>query len=167
VLDDTSRWAVPRQRARLEYFVQILKQHADDENRKSLLEELVVEVRLPDAPDADAPDVDVESYMFALESLTALRSIKKVTITGVPDWYAQCLTLCIQGKGGDVPQTDWPLVVVKRTLEPTKSRFRKMKKDAWVSTRKWYQPMLNWTEFAERNGVVVPADVDKFWVALD
>jgi hypothetical protein len=163
VLDDDDHWAVKRQRARLEYFVDILKQHSDDENRKSLLEELVIDVQI----ELTEPTPNVEKFMFGLESLATLRGIKKVTITGVPDWFAKCLALCIQGKGGDVLETDWPLVMKKRKLKTTRFRWTEVTKVSCVSTRKWYQPMLNWTEFAERNGVVVPADVDKLWVALD
>jgi hypothetical protein len=74
--------------------------------------------------------------------------------------------LCIQGKGGDVLETDWPLVMTKRKLKTTRFRWTEVTKVSWVSTRKWYQPMLNWKEFAERNGLHVPADVDRFWAAL-
>ena len=34
ILHADSHWAIKRQRARLEYFVEVLKEHADDENRK-------------------------------------------------------------------------------------------------------------------------------------
>jgi hypothetical protein len=48
--------------------------------------------------------------MFGFESLATLSGVKDVSITGLPEWYAQCLTLCIQGIGGEVLETDWPLV---------------------------------------------------------
>ena len=175
VLDVTDRWAVKRQRARLEYFVKILKQHSDDEDRKSLLEELTIEVQVP-VPQANSyipmyetntNPKDAEQCMFGLESLASLRGIKKVTIMGVTDWYAQCLQLCIQGKGGEVLETDWPLVQVKRTMNTTQNRWTKKTKTVWVTTRKWYHPTLNWKEFAERNNIEIPADIDKFWGTED
>ncbi|KAH7064075.1 hypothetical protein BKA63DRAFT_572509 [Paraphoma chrysanthemicola] len=175
LLDDNSHWSVKRQRARLDYFVAVLKEHSDDDNRKSLLQELRVDVRIPTMDGlayrqpgfrislqhlVQAPKTP-DKFMFGLESLATLRGIKDVKITGVAEWYAQCLQVCIQGKGGDVLETDWPLVEVKRS----KLRWSKRSKKMWVSTRKWYQPTLNWKEFAERNGIEVPDDVDKFWMA--
>lgn len=101
--------------------------------------------------------------MFGLESLVSLHGIKDVEITGVPDWYATCLQLAIRGKGGEVEETEWPLVRVKKS----RTTWCKKSKMVWVSTRKWYQPVFNWKEFAERNGVQVPEDVEKYWVAVE
>jgi hypothetical protein len=174
VLDTDSHWAVRRQRSRLEYFVDVLKQHSDDENRKSLLQELYVHVRIPvNTPFRHYTNTgyvipvpeDAEKFIFGLESLATLRGIEDVKITGVPEWYAQCLQLAIQGKGGEVLETDWPLVEVKRTKSST--AWTKKSKKAMVTTRKWYQPTLNWKEFAERNKVDIPDDIDKFWGADD
>jgi hypothetical protein len=107
VLDANSHWATKRHRARLEYFVEILKEHADNEKSRSLLQKLIVEcgnakakfrshcdwtIRLP------APE-DIEQFMFGLESLATLRGIRDVKVTGVSPWFAECLQLCIQGKG--------------------------------------------------------------------
>jgi hypothetical protein len=174
VLDVDSHWAVKRQRSRLEYFVDILKQHSDDEDRKSLLQELYVDVRIPGEPHHHARrftssgyeilvPVESEKFIFGLESLATLRGIKDVKFTGVPEWYAQCMQLAIQGKGGDVLETEWPLVEVKRTK--TSNAWTKKTKKSWVTTRKWHQPTLNWKEFAERNKVDIPDDIDKFWGA--
>jgi hypothetical protein len=175
LLDGNSHWTVKRQRARLDYFVEVLKAHSDDENRKSLLRELKIDVRIPTMsglshrPPAyrinlqdlvQAPKTP-DKFMFGLESLAALRGIKDVSITGVAGWYSQCLQLCIQGKGGEVLETDWPLVQVKRS----KIRWTKKTKRTWATTRKWYQPTLNWKEFAERNGIAIPDDIDRFWMA--
>lgn len=170
VIDLDSHWAVKRQRSRLEYFVTILKQHADDENRKSLLEDLHVHFRIKstDQPPAsyghrylNKISKPSETFMFGLESLATLRGIKDVRITGVPQWFAQCLTLAIQGKGGDVLDAEWPQEEVKRT-KLTDSGNRKTKK-AWVSKRQWWQPVLEWREFAMRNGVELPKDIDSCW----
>ncbi|KAF2035268.1 hypothetical protein EK21DRAFT_107393 [Setomelanomma holmii] len=73
-------------------------------------------------------------YMFGLESLATLRGIKDVRITGVADWYAQYLQLCIQGKGVEVLETDWPPVKVKRNMSRT--TWTKKSKMAWITTRK-------------------------------
>jgi hypothetical protein len=109
-----------------------------------------------------APPLDIEKFMFTLESLTSLSHIKVVKITGVPDWYARCLQLCIQGQG-EVKETDWPIVQVKRS----KTTWYKKRKLVWASTRKWYQPVFNWKEFSERNGVEMPENVERFWVAVE
>ena len=57
-------------------------------------------------------------------------------------------------------KTDWPEVYAKKTFNT--KRWTKRKKDLWVTTRKWYQPTLKWKEFAERDGIELPADIDKF-----
>lgn len=172
--DVHSHWAVKRQRARLEYLVEILKEHADDDNQKSLLQDLTVDFRptsigigrnlrfaLPPGGHALRDTRDAEKFMFGLESLVALRGIKDVRVTGLPEWYARCLQLCIQGKGGQVEETDWPLIQVKRRV----SRLSRGRKMHWITLRKWHQPMLNWIEFAERNEIPVPGDISKFWEA--
>jgi hypothetical protein len=177
LLDVQDHWAVKRQRARLEYFISILKQHSDDANKKSLLHELTVNflhgAKLPSRPllryphthyplpPSLSPDV-IERFMFTLESLVSLTRIKLVTITGVPEWFATCLQLCISGKGGEVKETDWPDVQVTRSLRT----WCKKKKTVWVTSRRWYQPVFNWKEFAERNGVEAE-DVERFWAAND
>jgi hypothetical protein len=170
VINSNAHWAVKRQRARLDFFVEILKEHADDENRKSLLQELRVNVRgVADNTYSPPLEPDIETFMFGLENLAALRGIKDVNITGIPDWFAQCLQVCIQGKGGEVQETDWPLVQVKRLkLSPEQKvvRYeweRKKVKKAWVTTRKWYQPVYDWKEFAGRNSITVPDNIDDFW----
>ena len=100
--------------------------------------------------------------MFGLESLATLRGIRDVKVTGVSQWFAECLQLCIQGKGGKVQEIDWPVVEITRRKGVKSYRRKKV----LVSTRKWHQPTLDWREFAERNHVEVPADVDKFWAAV-
>ncbi|KAF2824400.1 hypothetical protein CC86DRAFT_296989 [Ophiobolus disseminans] len=172
LLNADSHWAIKRQRSRLECFVDVLKQHSDDEDRKSLLQELTICVRIPVTPPRHhytqagtqiTIPTDAERYMFGLENLSMLCGIKDVRISGLPDWYMQCLKLCIQGKGGEVQGTDWPLVQVKRTL--TSAKWTKKTKQFWVTTRKWYQPTLNWKEYALRNSIDTPEDIDKYWIA--
>ncbi|KAH3952311.1 hypothetical protein HBH53_049740 [Parastagonospora nodorum] len=163
-INDSSHWDVKRLRTRLDYFVEVLKQHADDANQSSLLTQPTVymadrshlhwRMRNVGPPMAsERPEID--KYMFGLESLVGLTGIKDVTVGGVPEWYAKCLQLCVQGRGSEVKETEWPLVKVKHA---------KKKKVKWVSTRQWWQPVWNWKEFAERNGVEMPENVDKYWM---
>jgi hypothetical protein len=140
----------------LEYLAEILRENIDDESQKSLLEMLRVKVE-PWPPSHKVPRLD--KFMFCLESLVSLRGIEHVQITGLPDWYATCLQLAIQGQGGEVKEVDWPLIIVKRRKKSGTRRYTKYS----VTSRKWYQPTLNWKEFAERNNVLVPEDIDKYW----
>jgi hypothetical protein len=173
-LNDHTHWSVKRQRARLEYFVSILKQYSDDTHKKSLLQDLKVtfgklhrtlhNARYHPRPLVTAPaHRREEKYMFGLESLTTLRGIKDVEIVGVPEWYAKCLELCISGKGGEVKETEWPVVQVTRKKKTVGQKGR----TAWVTSRQWWQPVVDWREYAERNGVEVPGDVERFWVGED
>lgn len=197
-IHDSLYWGNRRHRGRLSLFVRILKEHAEDENQKSLLKVLNVYMaspRLPDSPVAPAPvplappqlfvaffahpphqsikpappapnftsegrqhlaEV-AEMAQFALEALAPLRGIEVVEITGVDAWFAQCLHLCIQGKGGDVRKIQYPDVLVKRRKAGTRTL-----QDHIQSTKKWYMHELDWEEFAERNGIKVPVDIDYF-----
>ncbi|KAI4705213.1 hypothetical protein J4E81_000093 [Alternaria sp. BMP 2799] len=172
--DVDSHWAVKRQRSRLEYLVEILKEHADDTDQKSLLQDLKVDFQLvsqdkmkrmlrnrPTWQQVVKPSIpeDTGKFMFGLESLASLRGIRDVEINGLPEWYTKCLQLAIRGKGGDIQETDWPLVEVKRRANGKRRSSKKL----FVSIRKWHQPTLDWKEFAERNGITTPADIGKFW----
>jgi hypothetical protein len=153
----------------LQYLVEILKEHADDSNQKSLLEDLKVDFRLVSQKTVDTAGYaayprlpkDTEKFMFGLESLAYLRGIKDVEITGLPEWYTKCLQLSIQGRGGDVEKTDWPLVESRRRANANRTQWKKQ----LVSTRKWHQPTLDWKEFAERNEITTPANIDKLCAA--
>lgn len=176
-ISDTTHWVVLRQRARLEYFISVLKEHADDDDAKSLLQKLTVHlgpIHRPQTfsrcgmPQRPLPtDSTVDRYMFGLESLADLHGIADVEVTGVPEWYAKCLELCVQGKGGAVERTEWPGVRKKKVKKSAWGQVKKSKGVQMVSSRKWWQPVLNWVEFAERNGVEVPADVGRYWADED
>ena len=144
----TCYWMTTRQRTRLEFFVEVLKQHADDDSKMSLLQTLHIQILNNDVHYLGGPD----KYMFALESLAALRGIEHVTVVGLPSWFAECLKRCIQGKDGDVQDAKWPRRRVVKNFET-----------AWISTRKWYQPMFDWREFADRNGIATPDDIGKYF----
>ncbi|CAE7174905.1 hypothetical protein CFE70_005239 [Pyrenophora teres f. teres 0-1] len=160
VVAENYHWAVKRQRARLEYFVEILKMHADNADKKSLLEHLKVNFTM--TPGDFVFPRDIEESMFGLESLVSLRGIRHVEFTGLPDWFTNCMQLAIKGQSGDVEMADWPLMEVKRSTNSVSNRM----KVRWISSRKWYQPTLNWKKFAEQNGVDVPEDIDKFWATV-
>ena len=174
VPDINSHWAVKRQRSRLEYLVEILKEYADDSDQKSLLEDLKVDFQLTSQKPAQSAcgktvrgtinscvPKDTEKFMFGLESLAYLRGIKDVEITGLPEWYTKCLQLSIQGRGGGVEKIDWPLVGSRRRGKGNSTQWKKY----LVSTRKWHQPTLNWKEFAERNKITTPVDIEDFYAA--
>lgn len=176
-ISDVTHWVVLRQRARLEYFISVLKEHADDAEQKSLLQKLTVHLgpisRPPifarcGGPHRPLPtSATIDRYMFGLESLAELKGITDVEVTGVPDWYAKCLELCVQGKGEDVERTEWPEVSKKIVKKTAWGSVKRSKGVQMVSTRKWWQPVLNWVEFAERNGVECPADVGRYWADED
>lgn len=165
ILNCVSHMSVKRLRARLEYFVEVLQEYADDKDRRSLLQALRVDVVLSskDHPEYRAVPIltQCETFMFGLESLASLCGIKNVEITGLPDWYAKCLQLCIQGQDREVNGINWPLIEVKRRG----SKHNARRTSAWVTTRKWYQPMLNWKEYATRNNIPLPGDIEKFWTS--
>ncbi|KAF2844586.1 hypothetical protein T440DRAFT_372740, partial [Plenodomus tracheiphilus IPT5] len=166
VFNHNQHWTVKRLRARLQYFVDTLKAHADDINKRSLLGDLNVEFNpglhsneqaLEGNTQAGTGRSSPENGMFSLESLAALRGIKRVQIVGILDWYAKCLELCIKGKGGEVENMHWPEVKI--------SHHKGMKRHhTKTTTRKWYHPTLNWKGFAEQNGIMVPDDIDNLWV---
>jgi len=111
-----------------------MKQHVEDEGKKSLLRKLTICV--------ESKGESVETYMFAFEALCALMPIPKVSVTGVPEWFATCVEMKIKGRGGDVA---------------------KVKVGGKKKARKWYQPVYEWRQFAARNGVEMPDGVDGFW----
>jgi hypothetical protein len=164
--DSKGHWVMERQRSRLEYLVEILKEHADDHSQKSLLQELMIDFKLPVILSLhdSSRQRNTEKFMFGLESLALLRGIKDVQFTGMPEWYAKCMQLSIQGKGGEVHETDWPLVQVKRPRNIKRS-WSTRKTSRWASTREWYQPTLDWKEYAVRNNIPIPDDIDRFWAA--
>jgi hypothetical protein len=141
-----------RLRSRLEYLVKILKQYADDDNQKSLLDSLHIVYQHTKHPQSKE-----SNYLFGLETLADLRGIKDVRVTGVPPWFGQCLELCIKGRGGEVKHVDYPEVIVKK---------RKRGQTKWqknlTTTRKWQNPILDWKVFAERNEIELTPGIDCF-----
>lgn len=157
-IDEDSSHAVVRQRARTQYFVDVLKEHAEDHNKKSLLKTLEVRIRGHFLHPADRR-ARIDTHMFVLEVLTGLQGIGDVKILGLQPWFAQCLSLHLTGQGGQaVSKLDWPMRVTRRR----RSTFAKFQKTE-VTTREYWQPMLNWKEYAVRNGIELPEDIDKYF----
>lgn len=117
MLDERSAWAAKRLRERLEFFITILKQHADDQNKMSLLQNLELSrLKISLLPQRGVTQREPFShpgpmhprgmFHFVFGSLVPLRGIQKVEIRKeviLPEWFCQCLRLCILGKGGDPP----------------------------------------------------------------
>lgn len=158
VVGDDTHWAVKRHRARIEHFINILKEHSDDEEQKSLLKYLKVRCERK-----YHTTNELGHRMYGIESLAALQGIEYVEVTGtdLPGWYKKCLELCVSGKGGDVKPLDYPDVM---TTKKVGQMYRKRKKTVWQTTRQWHQPLLNWEEYAQKNGVELPiADHQLGW----
>jgi hypothetical protein len=148
-----------RHRTRLQNFVQVIKEHADDAAKASLLTDL--SVKMSSRYDPVWIFQDDPQGIFALEELTPLRGIKNVEVGGeVPAWFAKCLQCCIQGHGGDVKEQNYPLVEVK---QKKKKGTGFAKKPKWVETKQWYSPRFDWADFAERNGIELPEDFGTYY----
>ena len=88
-----------------------MKQHAEDDGKKSLLQSLTVSVvctRSRRVIDHGTVEEMVGEHMFALEALCGLKAIPEVSVTGVLEWIGRCLEMKIKGLGGDVASIDWP-----------------------------------------------------------
>lgn len=142
-LSSHDRVAAKRQLERLRLLTDVLKEHTDGDDHTSLLQSLAVNVK----PNRASSSREMDGCVASIESLATLRGIKRVEVTGVPEWWGKCLQLCIQGQGGGVHKLDE--VEVRR-----RKRFRG-KKRKW-----WCQLMLAWREFAEQNGIEVSEDAE-------
>jgi len=155
---DIDAWgyaAGTRHRARVQHFVNVLNEHANDKDKQSCLRRLTV-VIARDGEDYAYDEATenwhqaqkfrpVKKQMFALEPLVFLLEVKEFKVVSVPEWFAKCLAMCVQCKVGKVTGYRWPRKGVKGT------------------TKKWHQPALDWIEFARRNGIDLPEGVDKLW----
>jgi hypothetical protein len=129
-----THWTAKRHRARLDYFIRILKEHADDEDQRSLLERLTVHADWGRS----------QNVMYNLESLTSLRGIQDVDIKGnyLPTWYSKCLQLCVQGKGGNLLSIDYPLLLKRKLKKSNLPRRQKTYIKVWETTKLWHDPVL-------------------------
>lgn len=87
--------------------------------------------------------------MFVLEELAmaGLKLLRDVRAEGVSQWFSGCLVLSLTGKGGEV---------VRRMAWDEESEGRR---------RDW-ESMLDWREYAGRNGVVVPVEGERFFTPM-
>ena len=152
-------WGHRRQHARVQYFVDILRQHGDDENKKSLLRRVGISLRCTQPLDHISFWKCVNRGVFILEPLAALTGIEEVIIGSDPrlDWFMQCLSLRMRGEGGELKKLEWPTKTTRRLrLRDKGKRPRK----TTVSTWKPGIPTLDWFDFARRNGIEIPADTE-------
>jgi hypothetical protein len=148
--DTPSHWPMKQHRERLQQFVKVLRQHAADDAKSSLLTKLSVKMWIKGG--LRDPGRYEDPVIFATEELIALRGIENVEITGVPAWYAECLRCCIQGRGGDVKKHKYPRV---------RKRVDMLMQS--VSAKKCYNPIFDWGEFAERNGIELPDHFSEYY----
>jgi hypothetical protein len=148
-----------RERDHLQHFVDTFNDRAEDSDQHSVLHTL--KVRIPEHITV-VLGID-RGEMFDLEVLSGLkRQLKKVTIEGPPSWFAQCLVLHLTGRGGPPVSTlSWPTKLKRRktTRVPSKQKW-KFKR---VTTRQFWQPTLDWREYALRNGIELPDDIDRYF----
>ncbi|KAF2733293.1 hypothetical protein EJ04DRAFT_439321 [Polyplosphaeria fusca] len=165
----TGHWVTKRHRARLEHFVDVLKEHADDENKKSLLTNLTVrcDARTKTRGQhirygqhsiyyygSEVPHKEL--YMYGVEPLAQLRGIEQVKVHGLPDWFANCLELCIKGDGGHLLPKKYKAkgkLVTYKTHLGGRIRTKSVQKSA----KTWNKPLLDWKEFARRNCIERPS----------
>mgnify|MGYP004504271419 CR=1 FL=1 len=157
--------AITRLRARTQHFVNVIRQHAGDEGKKSLLNHL--HVRLAGiqrqrrcsrrARGTKVYTLLPERYMFTLEPLASMQGIEDTDIWGVSEWFKQCLEMRIRGQGGELAAADWPTKVVERRRKGSRKPLQ-----VEVSAREGWQPTFDWREFAQRNDVALPENIDMF-----
>jgi hypothetical protein len=165
MLKDGSPAEADRRRGLLQYFVDAFHDDAEHPDQNPLLHTL--EVRITGYISLLAPlekhKAAERENMFMLEGLSGLkRQLKKVTVEGPPSWFAQCLVLHLTGRGGPpVSKLSWPTKIKRRKIThvPSKQKW-KFKR---VSTRKDWQPTLDWREYALRNGIELPDDIDRYF----
>jgi hypothetical protein len=148
-----------RERDHLQHFVDAFNDRAEDPGQQSALHTLKVRI-------SEYITVVLGTDLgenFTLEVLSGLkRQLKKVTVEGPPSWFAQCLVLHLTGRGGPpVSKLSWPTKIKRRKIThvPSKQKW-KFKR---VSTRKDWQPTLDWREYALRNGIELPDDIDRYF----
>ena len=159
--------AYPRLRYRLHQFVEQLRKHSKNEGKSSLLKTLRLgmackgrDVVYDDRLGWTTVDIRLHSFfehhMFALEVLTDLRfvgTIKNVTVTGVPSWFADCLELCTSGSGGDLLRAPW-FATYLECVQNVGVWHRR-------SPLESHEPssIYDWEEFADRNDICSPFDI--------
>lgn len=154
-----------RERDHLQHFVDAFNDCAEDPGHHSALHTL--KVRIPEHITV-VLGTDL-GEMFTLEVLSGLkRQLKKVTVEGPPPWFAQCLVLHLTGRGGPpASKLSWPTKIKRRKITRVRKITRGPSKQKWifkrVTTRKDWQPRLDWREYALRNEIELPDDIDRYF----
>ncbi|KAJ4349814.1 uncharacterized protein N0V89_008433 [Didymosphaeria variabile] len=181
-VNDGSTLAIKRHKERLQQFVQELQKYSHDSNKKSLLEKLKVDwfatslnrrghrFHVPGmSRGMGMRDTAIRSsheaqrkYIFGLEGLTALSGVEEVEITGayVPSWFIECLTRCLRGCAELPRPIDYPEILVRRKNRDKGNGARRTYRMVEMTTKKWCDPWLNWTEFADAEGIEIP-EIDR------
>lgn len=165
--NDLTSWSKARLRARIQYFVDILQEHAEDANKQSLLTQLHIQIRARQRSDRCTRPSSSFRYLrrqeslrdrtvpdtlvFVLEPLASLQGISDITLRGAPEWLKQCLEMRIRGEGGELETLNWPTKTVKRQQKGSRRKI-----EVEVSTRHGWQPTLDWKQFATRHGIELP-----------
>nr|GFD54037.1 hypothetical protein [Tanacetum cinerariifolium] len=84
-----------------------------------------------------------------------------IEIRGVIDWFKECLEKHMSGEGGNLAAVQWPTKTVTRRAGRMKKKIK-----TEVSTGEGWQPLLDWRDFAQRNDIELPENIDKFFPPL-
>ncbi|KAJ4361387.1 hypothetical protein N0V95_001898 [Ascochyta clinopodiicola] len=151
-------------------FVEIISAHGEDAFNRSMLKRLKVRLEVDGhkceydelAPASSAAasmfylaNRRIEDCMYTVETLTKLPKVERVKILGPQAWLVQCLETCIQAGGGSaVLELCWPTKKVRKTKHH--AAYRR-------SLRSANQPILDWQQFAQRNGIVLSESITNFY----
>lgn len=81
-----------------------------------------------------------------------MTGVDEVTCGGIPPWFGECLAMRIRGQGGELERLHWPTVKTKKRRKVEYSRAKTVEVSAWKS----WDAILDWLDFAQRNGILVP-----------
>ncbi|KAF2999776.1 hypothetical protein E8E13_005526 [Curvularia kusanoi] len=161
--DGHSHHGFKRLQTGLQLFVNAFNKSHDDPTKSSLLETL--ELHVVDSNPIQpwmAKASSLNKHIFALEVLADLKKplTQLKTISLLPAWFSSCLALQLTGRGGRSTATlAWSTKVVKSS----QNMYGKRKRAKVVETRAYWQPRLDWREFAARNGIEMPEDAGRYF----
>lgn len=155
----------------LQQFISVIRTHSQDESKRSVLKRLEVRIQVGgndemyDSLQASGGGQwsrpfhiarSIENCMYTLEALIKLPIVDQVKVSGPPAWFSQCLQLCVQGgHGSSVAELYWPTKKARKTKK--RAAYRK-------PIRMAKEPILDWTDFAQRNDIDLPDAIEKFYV---
>jgi len=155
-------WGWRRQQARIQHFVDIIRQYAENENKKLLLQRLHVRITLQLGVYRQSTDSwnweRVINRAWALEPLVSTPGIEEITFSlshsaGEPSWrwFGQCLILRMRGEGGELKEVDrsvrvskrWENTGATRTSERLKDVDAKKKEKVVITEKKTDDPTFD------------------------